>query len=255
MRIIVLDVGQGDATLLLSPENEAVLIDTGPPVTGPKAVRSVLEEQGVKEISRIFISHHHLDHAGGLDALLQAGWVSMENVIDKYNVVIGRRIPLGPAHIEITGGAGWIGQIPPPPDVGEDENSMSLALLVEYGGFRYFTDGDLPGGGGNPPYQTFDFESLLAPRVGDVDVILVPHHGSHTSTNQNFLDTLKPEVGIISVGVNNDYYHPHPSVLERLRKAGVIVHQTMQEGSICIVTNGETYFVKPYAVDKCAPPL
>lgn len=255
-RIIVLDIGQGDATLLISPEEEVALIDTGPPQRGDQAVLSVLDDQNIKEIKTIFISHYHEDHFGGLEALQKNQHAVNATLIDKNNAHVGTALKLGSVTIYIEAANGQVGE----------ENALSLALLIEYGQFRYFTDGDLPGGGGDPPYQTIDLETPLAPLVGDVDIILVPHHGSHTSTNENFLKYLKPEVAIISLGNENDFYHPHPSVIRRLKEAGIKIYTT-ERGSltnengieivndhICIVTDGETYLVKPYSVDKCSPP-
>lgn len=262
-KIIVLDVGQGDATLLIAPEGDGalaaalapVLIDTGPPQTGSQAVLEVMKEQGFNSIRTIFISHHHEDHIGGLEALLKTEWGAQAAVIDKSNAKVGETLFFGKVLVHILAANGQIGNTFISDQARQDENNLNHALLIEYGTFRYFTDGDLPGGGGDPPYQTPDLESLVAPLVGDVNVILVPHHGSHTSTNENFLATLKPEVGILSVGIHNDYFHPHPSVLQRLEKSGLRLLRTDKEGSICIATDGEKYVVKPYAVDKCADPF
>lgn len=255
LKIIVLDVGQGDATLLAAPGGETALIDTGPPQTGAEIILKTMKELGIAQIQTIFISHHHEDHTGGLPLLLQTQWGKRAVVIDKTNVVTGRRLPLGEATVTMVAGNGEFGQTSLAPAAREDENNLSLALLVEYGIFRYFTDGDLPGGGGDPPYQTLDLESLVAPLAGDVDVILVPHHGSQTSTHETFLEILRPEAAILSVGRGNDFFHPHPAVVRRIEEAGIRLLRTDRDGSICITTDGREYAVKPYAVDKCAPPF
>ncbi|MDO8494369.1 MAG: hypothetical protein Q7S68_03435, partial [Deltaproteobacteria bacterium] len=116
-----------------------------------------------------------------------------------------------------------------------------------------FTAGDLTGGGGNPPYQTIDLETPLAPLIGDIDVLKVSHHGSHTSSNEFFLDTLQPEMAIISVGANNDFGHPHRTVLERLEERQIEIWKTT-DGSVCILSNGKEIQIKSYAVDNCATP-
>ncbi len=269
-KIIVLDVGQGDATLLISPNGEAAAIDTGPPDSGAPKILSVLKEQGVEEIKNIFISHYHEDHFGGLEAIVEALKFVRSKVIDRENAFIDEGIALGPVLITVKGANGQIGEnFTIAEEARNDENNLSLALLVEYKNFRYFTDGDrpnLPGGGGDPPYVTIDLETPLAPLIGDIDIFLVPHHGSHTSSNENFLGALKPEAGIISVGNENEFFHPHPSVIGRLKNAGIKIYQTERgwlhdsgdieiiNGHICIVTNGDRYVVKPYAEDKCASP-
>lgn len=266
-KIVILDVGQGDATMLFAPNGETLLIDTGPPGRGPKAVREVLKEMERETVETVFISHHHEDHMGGLEALKKEEAFLATDIIDKTNAEVGSRFGFGDLAVAVLAANGQIGNRPPPPGAAEDENNLSLALLVEYGAFRYFTDGDLPGGGGIAPYQTPDLETPLAPLAGDIDILLVPHHGSHTSTNPIFLDTLKPEIAVLSLGDDNDHFHPHYSVLQRLKKSGAKIWATEQGairngeehvkvvgGHICITTNGQTYQIKPYAVDKCADP-
>ncbi len=266
-KIIIIDVGQGDEALLIEPSGKAALIDTGPPDKGAQALFPILHDQAIDEIQNIFISHYHEDHTGGLNAILAQQKLKPSVVIDKHNAVVGQTIALGPVAIQVKATNGQIGDIFSVTDDQQgDENNLSLALLVQYGNFRYFSDGDLPGGGGEPPYQTIDLETSLAPLVGDVDILHIPHHGSHTSSNVNFLAALKPEVVVISVGDKNEFFHPHPSVMERLKKTGAKIYQTERgwlhategvevvNGSICILTDGKTYVVKPYAEDRCASP-
>jgi competence protein ComEC len=127
-------------------------------------------------------------------------------------------------------------------------------LLIRYGQFTYATTGDLPGGGGNPPYDTVDVESLLAPVIGQVDVLHLGHHGSHTSSNLKFLETLSPRAAIISVGDGNTYHHPHPSVLQRLTQLQIPVYQTerghqdgteashVMDGNVIIESDGKNFY-------------
>lgn len=265
-RIIVLDVGQGDATLLIAPEGETALIDTGPPNRGDQAILQIMQELKLEKIDTIFISHYDQDHSGGLAKLKETKWGSQVPILDPETAPIGHTLRLGSVRIDIKAGNGQIGDFVIPTEERQHRNYLSLALLIRYKSFRYFTDGDLPGGGGNPPYQTLDLETALAPLVGDVDVLLVPHHGSHTSTNTFFLETLAPEIALLSLGDDNDYFHPHPSVIDRLQRNGIQIFQTEQgwleetegieiiQGLICIITDGEQYEVKAYVIDKCAPP-
>ncbi|MDP2599716.1 MAG: MBL fold metallo-hydrolase [Deltaproteobacteria bacterium] len=252
-RIIHIDVGQGDASLLIAPDGETMLIDTGPPQTGAQAVLKIAKEMEITAINTILISHNHLDHNGSLAEILKDKVAAQAKIIDRDSAQIGEFLPLEGGVLKIIGVNGHIGEADFTPFVEDDENARSIALVLEYGDFRYFTGGDLTGGGGNPPYQTIDLETPLAPLIGDVDIMKVSHHGSHTSSNPAFLEILKPEAAIISAGAQNDFFHPHPSVVARYQKAGIELHQT-KNGSICIVINGGTYEIKPYAIDKCAAP-
>jgi competence protein ComEC len=108
----------------------------------------------------------------------------------------------------------------------KDDNEKSAVILVSVGQFRFLSTADLPGGGGDGEYKTIDLESHIGELVGDIDVLLVGHHGSKSSTNEDFLKLITPEIGIISIGNFNDYYHPHKSVIERLLNNGVKIIQT-----------------------------
>lgn len=265
-RIILLDVGQGDAALLLAPTGETALIDTGMENIGDVTVLDVMEDLHLEKLDMIFISHHHDDHIGGLRRLLEEPWKIRPAVIDKNNAVIGKTYRLGDIAIDMKGANGRYGDFEVPLEERGNENYLSHVLLIRYKRFRYATLGDLTGGGGNPPYQTIDLESHIAPLIGDVDILLIPHHGSNTSSNETLLSTLLPEVALISVGNGNEFFHPHPSVIRRLKERNLSIYQTEQgwvergdgihivNDHICIVTDGYNYRVKAYSVDKCSAP-
>ena len=270
LTIVFIDVGQGDATLIKAPMGEAILIDAGPWEASSEVI-SALENEEITELTAIIATHYHADHIGGIPDVIAS--IPTEVVYDRGHSYSGyspayeayvetagaRRTALNPcdrihvgevvlqtmaANGEVCGG----GSVPL--EDGE-ENAASVALIVEYGGFRMFIGGDLTGGGGNFPYNTPDVESLVADVAGDVDVLKVSHHGSHTSTNQTFLDALQPKIAIIYCGDNNEHHHPHTSVIDRLLDSGVSVYQTEQcwaddervtviNGNITLSFDGET---------------
>jgi competence protein ComEC len=244
--VVFIDVGQGDATLIKAPGGEAILIDAGP-WEASDAVVSTLEQEGISRLTAIVATHYHEDHIGGIPAAMEA--FPTEVIYDRGNsygeyspayehyleAAASRREAVDPcdrihvgevvlqtvaANGEVCGGRSVA--------VEGDENAASLAFVVEHGDFRMFIGGDLTGGGGNFPYNTPDVESLVADIVGDVDALKVSHHGSHTSSNQTFLDTLQPEISVISCGDDNDHGHPHSSVVDRLLQSGSAVYQTEQ---------------------------
>ena len=133
----------------------------------------------------------------------------------------------------------------------DSENDLSLAFLLSWHRFQYFTGGDC---GGETTYYA-DLETPLAPLVGDVDAFKINHHGSAYSTNQVFVNALLPEVGIISVGDGNTYGHPVQAVLDRLAAADCVMYLTeagaggtlspgsgwVANGPIVLTTDGYSY--------------
>lgn len=261
LRIIALDVGQGDATLIIAPTGERMLIDAGPEGSGRSAILPLFESLGVEELNHIIITHYHDDHYGGLAELLAGhdgrpgtsdDLVPREGVFDRgepemppqspnyaryESAVAGRRRALHSGQRMWLGGvcveavaAGGVLRDGSAVDLGEppDENAAGIALLAEYAGFRMLIASDLTGGGmvGDPPEATPAVEGPLAAEIGDIDVLRIAHHGSKTSTGEASLAILKPETAIISVGDDNDFFHPHPSVTQRLLDFGIAVYQT-----------------------------
>lgn len=250
---IILDVGEGAATVLLTPKGRAILIDLGRPESR-KTILEVLEQQQVSEIAAIFISHYHQDHTGDPPA-----WIAP--IFDYYNLEPGEEMVIDEIDLKVLAAGGRLidGEVVQDPD----ENEKSVAVLFRFGDFRYFTSGDLPGGGLDAPYQTRDLESPIAKWLGDINVVHVAHHGSDSSTKEAFLDITMPEVALISVGDGNEYFHPHARLIERLQSRGIEIYQTERGWSknnkvrvfndhICILTDGVRYRIKHYSQDFCA---
>ncbi len=275
MKIIAADVGQGDAMLIIAPSGETMLIDCGPSIPGRSPLINLLASSGVHALDEIIVTHYHEDHIGGCAGLLagrdgilgNADDTILEGTIydrgepkliptapsypDYKAIASGRRstlhpgdhINLGEVSVDVLAVGGHLSNgreisLGDPPD----ENAQSIALLIEYAGFRMFAGGDITGGGGTPPYETPDVESSLAPLVGEIDLLKVSHHGSKTSSNQRFIDATHPKTAIISLGDHNEYFHPHESVIERLLLAGTTIYQT-ERGTLTlpgpIIPNGD----------------
>lgn len=274
LRIVALDVGQGDATLVSTPSGHHLLIDGGPAGSGRRVILPYLLENGITQLDHLVATHYDSDHIGGIAEVLagrdgMAGtsddiavsgdcWDHGES-LEKHTPTFGayvqatshcERVAMPSDRIEFEDGViievvaingtttqGSLLSLDP-----QDENAMSMVVRIQYNNFSYLITGDLPGGGGNPPFETVDIETLLAPQIGPVDVLHLGHHGSHTSSNPIFLETLSPKAAIISVGDGNSYHHPHPSVLERLAQLHIPVYQTERghpDGTVqSIVING-----------------
>lgn len=274
LEIYVLDVGQGDATLLIGPDGTTGLIDAGPPEAGLARVLPALQQLEISRLDWVIISHYDADHLGGLLEILQGldrQWDTADDLIvdhgiwdrggrkfystywfDDYvteltrrqlrrTLEVGQTFALGDgavATVVLSNGFyndGNVHHLNP-----DEENAASVALLITYGAFRYLTAGDLTGGGFSGDVETKDLETQLAALVGPVDILHLNHHGSRTSSNANSLDQLSPELAVISVGADNDFGHPHPSVLQRLEERQIPARRS-DAGTILIRSDGHSF--------------
>ena len=253
-----IDVGQADS-ILLECGGEYALIDAGYPEGGVVVVE-YLKELGVERLSLVVGTHPHGDHIGGLPEVLNAFpadnvWsshisYSNDTVRAFLNAVAGQSLPLQKPPIGETfqlGGA-TITKIGPVIDYYDDVNNMSLVLMVQFGDIKMLFTGDM---------EREAEEDLLGSGANvKADLLKVGHHGSYTSTSYPFLRAVAPTYGVICVGGNNDYGHPHDEPLSRLRDADVIIYRTDKMYDIMAVTDGteirfswENQYAKPWTPD------
>ena len=231
-----LDVGQGDATLIRHA-GKAVLVDAGP----TDAVLARLRALGVDSLSLAVASHNHSDHIGGMDVVLanlpvryyldngvpantRIQRTVLQLVRDRgvtYLAPSSRTVELGDARLRV---------IPPPEKARSgDQNDESVALLLERGPFRALLTGDS---------ERQELAALLrSAALPDVDVFKAPHHGSRTGLLDGWLERIRPEVVVISVGAGNDYGHPHAEALAAYRAAARTVLRTDEEGDVAITVD------------------
>lgn len=257
--IALLNVGQGDATVIITPSRHVILIDGGPSSAGRESVLPFLEQWGVHHIDSIFVSHFDGDHIGGLVEIIN-GIDGREGTEDDLPVTTvydrGRDPnPLTEVYTEyrerfsgrrqyLQVGDQWAlndgvslevimvnGQTSISPEYVSDpipENARSCVLQLSYGPFRYLTMGDLPSETKSTDGM-LNLEQRVTEQVGDVNVLKVGHHGSLTSSSQGFIDLLHPAVALISAGNDNDYGHPHPDTVQRLLRSQAQVLTTQNE--------------------------
>ncbi len=234
LKIICLDVGQGDATLVLSPSGKSLLFDAGETGKGYGKIWPFLRDSvNLHHLEYTAVNHYHEDHIGGMDEVIDSlggrdsilswgydrGGTYASTAFTDYAAVLGaKRKTIGLSQV-IDLGAGVSakcvainGQTYGDNISPSDENDFGVALLVQYGGFKMIVSGDL-GGYNSGGYK--DVESILAPDLGKVSVLHVNHHGSQYSSNPYWVSTLDPKVSVISVG-NNGYGHPTQLALDRL---------------------------------------
>lgn len=247
-----LAVGQGDAILIRSPSGQAALIDAGPRVSyggrvwdaGEHIVLPYLRAQGVHRLEVLFLTHGDMDHAGGAPAILAGLPVGAvvappgfdregpplvlsylrEKGLPLYAGTCGLKVDLG-AGVELT--LYWP---PTTPLVSESpENDNSLVIYLKYGASTFLFMGDagvaaeeaMLRGGGAP----------------SATILKVSHHGSSGGTSEAFLQQVRPQLAVISVGKNN-FGHPSPETLVRLWASGAMVLRTDEVGQVRIVTDG-----------------
>jgi len=244
---VFLDVGQGDSCLFLLPDGTSMLIDAGPR-SAKDAVVNSLKESGIEKIDYLVFTHPHEDHIGGGVAVLEefdVGQIYMPRTSHTTKTYEDLLLAIKDKGLSITEAkagktvvdttdlkAFFLG----PTKNYEDLNNCSAVLCLTYGKVTFILTGDAE--------SEAEKDMLVAARVPDADVLKVGHHGSATSTSDEFLDAIDPEVAVISVGKDNSYGHPAQKILDRLAKAGVDVYRTDLHGTVTLTTNGRDVEVK-----------
>jgi competence protein ComEC len=237
-----LSVGQGDAALIRTPAGRWILVDAGPADerhdAGREVVLPFLIRHGVTRLAGLVLSHAHLDHVGGAPAVLRripadfilepAEPVSEPHYLGLLDLAAERGYRWSPGRAGDSLVVDGVSIRVLHPDTTwtrwhDDLNDDSVVLLIRQGAFEAVFAGDLG----------VRAESLLAGKVGSVDLLKVGHHGSAGSSGAPWLGELRPKAAIVSVGPNR-YGHPAPAALARLAEAGVEVWRTDRDGSVTV---------------------
>lgn len=236
LTIVAVDVGQGAAALLHS-NGQTALIDCGSDYAARgsgAAVADAMDTYGWKSVQYVVLTHYHEDHAGGLAELLAR--VEVETLVippegeselqsevlrlaGQYDVEVRyiymtNMIRLGEARLVVY-----------PPLTRGEINEEGLTIVCSAGDFDAVFTGDMGASTERLLIETYD--------LCDAEVLFVGHHGSKYSTSEEFLKTITPEVGIISVG-ENSYGHPTTEAMERMAFYGMELYRTDWQGNILI---------------------
>jgi competence protein ComEC len=251
LRIVVLDVGQGDAILVHGPRGGRLLIDGGP---DPDRLRIRLDERlppWDRRLDAVVLTHPHEDHVAGMVALARRyrvgrfyepgmrgpgpGYAAWREALTSAGA---RTLPLSTGDRLMLDGVGlrvlWPdrGEVPDEPsDDGTAINNVSIVLLGVFGRQRFLLTGDIEEGV-DP--------SLLARGLPRVDVLKVAHHGSRTATTEAFVTAARPSIAVISAGRGNPYGHPTKATIGRLETGGATVLRTDLDGSVTIRLDGSS---------------
>ena len=239
LKIHFFDVGQADSILLIS-DNKTMLIDAGNNEDGEMLVKNI-EQLGIKKIDYLIGTHPHEDHIGGLDDIIlnfeigtiympkiQTNTKTFEDVLDAIasknlsisSPKVGDKFNVGNAECEVMS----IGN-----QAKEEEDNLNLASIVirtTYKNQSYLFMADS------------EEENEMSRKWPKTNILKVGHHGSSTSSSQDFLNQVLPQIAIIQVGKNNDYSHPHKEVIERLKKLETLIYKTSEKGNILLESDG-----------------
>ena len=240
--IYILDVGQGDSTLIISPLNHKILIDGGPNGLVAEQLEEVLPFWD-RKIDVIMLTHPDADHVSGVVDVVQrydvdkilltpakgdnSGYRALnkqlaELKIQSMNFLKGQKL-------HVPGGLTFISIWPPSDSKWNDPqntNELSQVVQLNYKEFSMLFTGDIDTQIAN---HLNDGQSF-----SDIDALKVPHHGSKYGLNSIHLQTLTPLISTISAGADNRFGHPAPGTIERLKGAGSQVYRTDRHGRIHI---------------------
>lgn len=235
----VIDVGQG-LFLNLNYKGYNLIFDVGSNSKdiGKYVAVPYMIKHGRKDIDSVFISHFHEDHYSGLNDLLEhcniksvySSYINYKNLINtKYSILNSNQgFDLGNnLKIKIL----W----PDRDYSSQNENNMSNVYLIEFNNVKILVTGDIEK----------EVEEIILDRLVDVDIIIVPHHGSKTSSTEDFVDKTKPELAVFSYG-KNTYGIPSQSVIDRYMDSGSKILSTFIDGEINIMVNKDKIYYNTY---------
>ncbi len=229
MQLTILDVGQGLA-VVVETANHTLIYDAGPRFTsgystGSAVVLPFLRSRYIENVDILMVSHNDNDHAGGAHALLDSG------VVDHLLVSNGRQRYAGSSVSYCRSGDEWTWDgvqfrvLHPPPGWRSVKNNRSCVLQILHPSGSILLTGDIER----------SVEDKLINHFGDKlhsDLMVVPHHGSNSSSSRRFLARVRPQTAVFSVGYRNRYGFPHAKIMQRYQGIGADLADTSQEGAI-----------------------
>ncbi|WP_432792543.1 ComEC/Rec2 family competence protein [Peptacetobacter hiranonis] len=243
----IIDVGQGDSIFIHTLKDKRILIDAGDE-EAEHTVYSYLKRRGVKKIDVLIATHPDTDHIGSMDYIIDKFKIShfympnaktdseaFYNLLDsckEKNLKIeyltkGDRLKIDSSTTM---------EILSPSTITDKNNLNSIVSLLNYKGYEFLFTGDAE--------KENESEILSSCNLPDIEFLKAGHHGSSSSSTDEFIEKLKPEAVAISCGYNNDYGHPHRSVLDTFRENGAVVYRTDKNGSLVFYCDENGIFTK-----------
>ena len=261
LEISALDVGQGDALLVVTPDGRTMMVDCGGPTGGDLAqhgnfeigedvVSPVLWSRGISHLDAVVLSHAHSDHMGGMFAVLsnfhpRELWVGNNPPTFQYLALLAEadrlHVTVRKFHAEDTFSYGGmdVRVLAPSADympgpAARNDDSLVLRIALRHTSALLEGDAEAPS----------EAQMALLPSI-HANLLKVGHHGSKTSTTAPFLAAVSPEYAVVSVGLHNLYHHPRFETLEHLQGAGVRTWRTDLDGMSTFYLDGEHVTTSP----------
>ena len=259
MMVHFIDVGQADSIFIELANKDTMLIDAGRGSDGGKVV-NYIQNLNHKDIDYVIATHPHDDHIGGMEIVLRSfdvgrmympkqahttrAFENMLNAIEDENI----ELYTAKAGINIlTCGNIKIDILAPISEIHSNLNNCSAIVRIIYGQTVMLFTGD----------AEREIENQLLNEDIDADVLKVGHHGAGTSSSASFIQSVTPEVAVISCGAGNSYGHPHEETIVTLNQVGANVYRTDEEGTIVITADANkkiTVDKKASSIKENAPP-
>lgn len=246
--VLFMYVGQADSTLI-KYKNKTMLIDAGNNEDGKNIVK-FLKDKGISKLDYIVGTHYDEDHIGGLDDIIEnfdigkfylsnggelgPNYYNLEKAAKKKNLAItipkvGDKIDFGDVDMEVMSASKFDGK---------NDNNASIVIQAKYGSRKYLFMGDL------------EKQEEAKRKWNEVDVLKAGHHGSNTSSTQEFLNQVKPKYVFVSAGKNNKYRLPNVKAMERIEKTGAKIFRTdVNESSFWLTSNGNDIDIKEVSIN------
>ena len=246
--VLFMYVGQADSTLI-KYKNKTMLIDAGNNEDGKNIVK-FLKDKRISKLDYIVGTHYDEDHIGGLDDIIEnfdigkfylsnggelgPNYYNLEKAAKKKNLAItipkvGDKIDFSDVDMEVMSASKFDGK---------NDNNASIVIQAKYGSRKYLFMGDL------------EKQEEAKRKWNEVDVLKAGHHGSNTSSTQEFLNQVKPKYVFVSAGKNNKYRLPNVKAMERIEKTGAKIFRTdVNESSFWLTSNGNDIGIKEVSIN------